>query len=165
MSLMFSASFNMTIQNTHNIHLPNTAHLSMLQKTQYATKDETPPLSKKQCINIKKITGSVLYYTRELYPTFKGITTEQTKATEKTQAASDQLLDYLASHPDVTIWYHASDMMLHIHSDASYLSVSNARIRLRGLLFCGDKPPHEDTLNDSIINVDAVIKNMVVSAA
>jgi hypothetical protein len=54
------------------------------------------------------------------------IATEQTKATEKTQAATNQLLDYLVTHPDATIIYHASDMILHIHSDASYISVSNA---------------------------------------
>jgi hypothetical protein len=48
------------------------------------------------------------------------IATEQTKATEKTQAATNQMLDYLATHPDATIRYHASDMILHIHSDASY---------------------------------------------
>jgi hypothetical protein len=63
------------------------------------------------------------------------IPTEQTKATEKTQAATNQLLDYLATHPDATIRYHASDMILHIHSDASYLSVSNAQRRLGGLFF------------------------------
>jgi uncharacterized coiled-coil protein SlyX len=51
------------------------------------------------------------------------ITTEQTKATEKTQATMDQLLDYLVAHPDATIRYHASNMILHIHSDASYMSV------------------------------------------
>jgi hypothetical protein len=47
------------------------------------------------------------------------IATEQTKATEKTQAATHQMLDYLATHPDATIRYHASEMILHIHSDAS----------------------------------------------
>jgi hypothetical protein len=46
---------------------------------------------------------------------------EQTKATEKTQAAIDQLMEYLAMHPDSTVRYHASDMFLHIHSDVSYL--------------------------------------------
>jgi hypothetical protein len=56
-------------------------------------------------------------------------------------------------------------MILHIHSDASYLSVSNARIRLGGLFFCGDKSPHEDNLNGSILNVTSVIKNVVASAA
>jgi hypothetical protein len=29
-------------------------------KTQYATKDETPPLTAKQCLTIQKVTGSVL---------------------------------------------------------------------------------------------------------
>jgi hypothetical protein len=93
------------------------------------------------------------------------IVTEQTKATEKTQAATNQLLDYLATHPDATVRYHTSYMILHIHSDASYLSVSNARIRLGGLFFCGDKSPHEDNLNRSILNVASVIKNVVASTA
>jgi hypothetical protein len=44
------------------------------------------------------------------------IATEQTKVTEKTQAATNQLLDHLATHPDATIRYHASDMIFHIHS-------------------------------------------------
>jgi hypothetical protein len=56
-------------------------------------------------------------------------------------------------------------MILHIHSDASYLSVSSARSRLGGLFFLGNKPPDQDTLNGSILNVAAVIKNMVTSAA
>jgi hypothetical protein len=120
-------------------------------KTQYATRDETPLLSAKQCTNIKKITGSVLYYARAVDTTvlmpLNDIATEQTKATENTQAAADQLLDYLATHPDATIRYHGSDMILHIHSDGSYLSVSHARIRLGGLFYCGDTPPQ---LTDSM---------------
>jgi hypothetical protein len=138
-------------------------------KTQYAKKDETPPLTAEQCLTIQKVTGSVLYYARAVDPTvlmpLNDIATEQTKATEKTQAATNQLLDYLATHPDATIRYHASDMILHIHSDASYLSVSNSRSRRSGLFFCGDKSPHEDNLNGSILNVESVIKNMVASAA
>jgi hypothetical protein len=93
------------------------------------------------------------------------IATEQTKATEKTKATTNQLLDYLATHPDATIRYHASDMILHIHSDASYLSVSNARSRLGGLFFLGNKSPKQDMLNRSILNVASVIKNVVASAA
>jgi hypothetical protein len=93
------------------------------------------------------------------------ITTEQTKATEKTQAATNQMFDYLATHPDATIRYHASDMVLHIHSDFYYLSVSNARSRLGGLFFLGNKSPEQETLNGSILNVAAVIKNVVALAA
>jgi hypothetical protein len=138
-------------------------------KTQYATKDETPPLTAKQFLTIQKVTGSVLYYARAVDPTvlipLNDIATEQTKATEKTQAATDQLLDYLATNPDAAIRYHASDMILHIHSNDSYLSVSNARSRLGGLFFLVKKSPEQDTPNGSILNVAAVIKNVVTSAA
>jgi hypothetical protein len=75
------------------------------------------------------------------------------------------MLDYSATHPDATIRYHASDMILHIHSDASYLSVSNERSRLGGLFFLGNKSLEQDTLNGSILNVAAFIKNVVASAA
>jgi hypothetical protein len=113
-------------------------------KTKYATKDETPPLTAKQCLTIQKVTVSVLYYARAVDPTvlmpLNDIAPEQTKATEKIQAATNQLLDYLVTHPDATIRYHASDMILHIHRDASYLSVSNARSRLSGLFFAAKKP-------------------------
>jgi hypothetical protein len=94
-------------------------------KTQYATRDETPPLTATQYLTIQKVTGSVLYYARAVDPIvlmpLNDIATEQTKATEKTQTATNQMLDYLATHPDSTIRYHASYMVLHIHSDASYL--------------------------------------------
>jgi hypothetical protein len=57
-------------------------------KTQYATKDETPLLTAKQCLTIQKLTGYVLYYARAVDPTvlipLNDIATEQTKATEKT---------------------------------------------------------------------------------
>jgi hypothetical protein len=136
-------------------------------KTQYATKDETPPLTATQCLTIQKVTGSVLYYARAVDPTvlmpLNDIATEQTKATEKTQAAMNQMLDYLATRPDATIRYHASDMILHIHSDTSYLSVSNARSPLGGPFFLGNKSPKQDTLSGSILNVAAVIKNLVAS--
>jgi hypothetical protein len=86
--------------------------------TQYATKDETPSLTAQQCLKIQKVTGSVFYYARAVDPTvlmpLNDISTEHTKAAEKTQAAMNQMLDYLATHPDAT--YHASDMILHIHS-------------------------------------------------
>jgi hypothetical protein len=137
-------------------------------KRQYATRDETPLLSSKQP-HIQKITGSVLYYARAVDPTvimpLSDIATEQTKATEKTQAAANQLLDYLATHPDATIRYHKSDMILHIHSDASYFSVSHARNRLGGLFYCGNKPPQADKLNGDILNAASVIKHVVASAA
>jgi hypothetical protein len=138
-------------------------------KTQYTMEDETPPLAATQCLTIQKANGSVLYYARAVDPTvlmpLNDTAAEHTKATEKTQAATNKILDYLATHPDATIRYHASDMILHIHIDASYLSVSNARSRLGGLFFLGNKNPEQDKLNGSILNVASVIKKVVASAA
>jgi hypothetical protein len=62
-------------------------------KIQYTMQDETPPLTAKQCLNIQKVRGSVLYYARAVHPTvlmpLNHIATEQAKATEKTQAATN----------------------------------------------------------------------------
>jgi hypothetical protein len=73
--------------------------------------------------------GSVLHYAITVEPAvimpLNEIAMEQKKATEKTQVETDQMLDYPTTHPDATIGYHASGMILHIQSDASYLSVSN----------------------------------------
>ena len=41
-----------------------------------------------------------------------------------------KLLDYCATHPDATLQYKASGMILRVHSDASYFSESQARIRV-----------------------------------
>jgi hypothetical protein len=56
-------------------------------KTQYATKDETLPLTATQCLTIQKVTGFVLYYAQTVDPSvlmpLNDIATEQTKANEK----------------------------------------------------------------------------------
>jgi hypothetical protein len=74
-------------------------------------------------------------------------------------------LDYLVTHPDAKIRFHASNMILYIHSDAFYLSVSKARSRLGGFFYLAYNPPNENKSNGSILNVASVIKNVVASAA
>ena len=54
------------------------------------------------------------------------IVSDQSKATASTEKLTDQLMDYLDTNLDATIRYHLSDMILNIHSGASYLSVKNA---------------------------------------
>ena len=50
------------------------------------------------------------------------ITATQSQGTKKTFDKTLWLLNYAATHPDATICYSASDMILHVHSDALYLS-------------------------------------------
>jgi hypothetical protein len=54
------------------------------------------------------------------------IAIEQTKETTNTMEKAKQLLDYLATNPDATIRFRASNMIMNVHSDASYLSEANA---------------------------------------
>jgi hypothetical protein len=130
----------MTPQSSTTYPVP--VHHACLRRQESLYNDGT-----QQCHKIQKVTGSVLYYARAVDPTvfmsLNDITPEQTKATERTQAAMNKLFDYLATHPDATIRYHASDIILHIQSDASDLSVSNTQSRLRGLFFLG--PPQAKT--------------------
>ena len=88
--------------------------------------DDSKPLDKKGILKIQQIVGSILYYAQAVDSTvlmaLSSIASEQTKATEKTHSRCHQLLDYLASNPDATIRFHKSDMIMNIHSDASYLS-------------------------------------------
>ena len=55
------------------------------------------------------------------------ISEQQSKGTAQTMDAIVQLLNYAATHPHAAITYKASDMILHVDSDASYLSLPLAR--------------------------------------
>ena len=54
-------------------------------------------------------------------------------------SACYQLLDYLASHPDAAIWYHASDMILAFDTAASYLSELGVKIRAAAYYYMTNK--------------------------
>ena len=56
-----------------------------------------------------------------ILPSLNTLATTQSKSTVATKQKIDQLLDYLDTHPDAKLRYHASDMILHCDSDAAYL--------------------------------------------
>jgi len=98
--------------------------------------DTSPKLDAKRVTRIQQIVGSILYYARAIdhttLPGLSGIASKQADARESTEERAEQLLDYLATHPDAVVRYYASDMILNIHSDASYLSEPRARSRIAG---------------------------------
>ena len=53
--------------------------------------------------------------------------------------ATIQLLDFAASHPDAAIHFHASDMILFVHSHASYLREPHSKSRVGGIFYLGNK--------------------------
>jgi hypothetical protein len=79
---------------------------------------------------IQQIVGSILYYARAVnmmvLKALSSIAIEQMNATDKTMAQCTQLLDYLLHNANVKVCFYASDMILNIHSNASYLSEAKA---------------------------------------
>eukprot|EP00957_Ditylum_brightwellii_P029938 2266044-Ditylum_brightwellii.AAC.1 len=57
------------------------------------------------------------------------LASQQATATEETAKAVVMILNYCATYPDTVLRYHKSDIVLHAHSDASYLSEPEARSR------------------------------------
>ena len=75
---------------------------------------------------LQKIVGKFLYYARAIEPTMlmalNSLAAVQTKPTIETAKIITQILNYSATHPDAVIECIKSGMILHIYSDASYLS-------------------------------------------
>lgn len=89
---------------------------------------------------------------------------EQPKGIEETKEAMQHFLNYCANHPDTTVRFHASDMILKINSDASYLSELEARSRVGGYFPLRNK---DDNLqnNGAIHAIARIIKNVKLSSA
>eukprot|EP00957_Ditylum_brightwellii_P103750 7903741-Ditylum_brightwellii.AAC.1 len=63
------------------------------------------------------------------------IAIQTAQPTIKTAKALTHLLNYCATHPGAVLRYSASGMVLHIHSDASFMSETQARSRAGGHFF------------------------------
>jgi hypothetical protein len=105
---------------------------------QYGAKAQAPlpvdisqKLSPDEIKEIQRVIESILYYAHAVDITvlmaLSSITIKQSKGTSDTMAKIKQLLDYLATYPDATTRFRASDMIMNIHSNASYLSESDAQ--------------------------------------
>ena len=141
-------------------------------KIQYTeATDETAPLPPDGTKRVQEIVGVLLYYARAIDCTMlvalNDIATTQSSPTERTLQACTKLLNYAATHPDATIRYVKSDMILHVHSDASYLSAPKARSRLAGFIFLANtpKPDHTTHKNGPIHVATGILKHVMASAA
>jgi len=116
-------------QKLYSPHLPEPIQNGA--KVQTMNHDKSEPLDKKKVVHIQLVVGTMLYYVRlldiEILPTINDIAMQQSKATMKTLADVNMLLDYLATNPNITIMYRKSDMKFKIHSNVIYLSVPKSR--------------------------------------
>ena len=101
------------------------------QPVQYtAPLDDSAPLSLSGITHLQEIIGVLLYYAHAVDSTMLvalgTLASAQSQGTESTAQAATQLLNYCVNHPDAITCFQASDMILHVHSDASYLSETKA---------------------------------------
>ena len=115
-------------------------HPNYGQKIQYAPQtNKEPLLNKQQTKFMQDVTGTFLYYARAIDGTMltalNAITTEQATSNVTTLKNTNQFLDYVATNNEAVLTYKASNMVLAVHNDASYLNQPKARCRAGGNFF------------------------------
>ena len=90
----------------------------------------------------------------------------QTQGTQMVMDSVVHFLNHCTTHPNSVLWCHKSGMILHTHSDASYLTEPQARSRVGGYHYFGNKLGKPDPPNQApVLPITAVMKNVVSSAA
>ena len=100
--------------------------------------------------------------------------TKQTLGVATKKIANDvtHFPNYCQTNPNAQIKYHASEIVLHVDSDTSYLSISKARSRVRGHHYLSSassdnkkSPVNTPPPNGPLHAVCSIMKNVMVSAA
>jgi len=140
---------------------------------QYATPNDNAPILDKPGIKyVQRVVGSFLYYGRAVDNTIltaiNEVSAMQAHPTKNTLDKTQMLLDYLATYPNAKVRFYASDMQLHIDSDAAYLVAPKAKSRIAGFFYCSSanlSPTTPPPLNGPVHIECRVLRHVVTSAA
>eukprot|EP00804_Cyclotella_cryptica_P010212 CCRYP_013824-RA/>CCRYP_013824-RA protein AED:0.39 eAED:0.39 QI:0/-1/0/1/-1/1/1/0/225 len=122
------------------------------------TADDSALLSNTDKTFVQEVIGVFLYY----HATCTGVPCHPTIGTNTEYHVENT--DYAMTHPDAMITYRASNMILAVHSDASYLSETKARSRAGGHFFLSEDDPSPRN-NGAILTLAQIIKPGMSSAA
>ena len=138
--------------------------------------DYTTPLLDSNGINrVQQIVGTLLHFGRAVDNTILValiyITSAQKKSTNETLLDLTKLLNYVSTHPNVTLHYVARDMIMHTYSNASYGSETKSYSRVGGLFTLTSRaadttktPIATPTPNDTMHTVSNIMRNVMLSA-
>ena len=109
-------------------------------KTHIFPEEDTPkPLNDPGIWRVQTIVGALLWIgcavNNRLLVSLSAIGSQQASATEDTNKAIHQLLDYCATHPDDGILYRSSSMILAGHSDAGFNNETISQSRAGAHIF------------------------------
>jgi hypothetical protein len=115
-----------------------------------------PPQQGGEKLFIQEVCGVFLFLARGvnsgLLPSLSALVSQQANSMEQTMGLCKQFLDSMASQDNAILTYKASDMVLAVHSNTSYLSKPKACSRVGGhMLMAGrDNIP---TNNGAVLNI------------
>ena len=88
--------------------------------------DTIPSLDDKGINRVQGIVGALIYagraVSKKLLVALSEIGAQQAEATKETSDAIEQLLDYVATHPDDGILFRKSDMKLVAYTDTGFIN-------------------------------------------
>jgi hypothetical protein len=117
---------------------------------------------------MQDIVGTLLYYGSAvdpfILPAISAIVSQQSQGTEAVADACHQLLDYVATHPNTGIQYLASNMILVVHTNVSYLSEHNTHSCASAQFYLTNKGDKEFN-NGAILNLASIIKHAMSLAS
>ena len=146
---------------------PGKYHAAVYPRIQLVKEDRSPLLTPAQRTEIQAIVGTLLYYARavdpSLLPIANEIASQQANPTQKVLTAANRALSYASARQNNCITYHACDMVLFLHVDASYLSRSHARSVVGGYFFLGNE--NRPLLINGATHVFSSIIPCIVSSA
>jgi hypothetical protein len=99
-----------------------------------------------------------------LLTTLSSIAARQANGTTTVTKSCQQLLDYVATHPNASICYKTCSMILAVHTNASYLSKQEGKSRASAHFYLtndGDK----EFNNGAILTLSSIIKHVMSSAS
>ena len=102
-----------------------------------------------------EVVGTFLIYTRmvdhTILPAVTFISKKQPAPAEQTLATAHMLLRYAVSHPNHSITFKASDMVIKVISDGSHHSQVNAQSIAGDYHYCGNHNDAPHILNGAIL--------------
>jgi hypothetical protein len=147
---------------------PHTLH-TYGATVQYAKADKVSPLgTNAEGKFIRQVIGIFLYYGRAVDSTIlvglSSLAAAQSKPTAHSLSFDKWLLDYVVTNPDAILTYKKRDMVLAVHSNASYFSKPSAQSQVCGRFFCSSnvKDPPD---NDAVLKISKILKAVMSSAA
>jgi hypothetical protein len=132
---------------------------------QKASIDSSPPATESQKKELQSVIGTLLYYSRAVDPLIctavHELASVQSKPTTNDMLRMERLLQYVSTHQNIGIRFHASNMILQSMSDASYL----CRPRAKSVYGCNHYLGESNAINGPITYGSWIINCVVASVA